>query len=1297
MQVVSQKILSALRRNSKSLSVVVEFYHQDAVPQANGFDPLDPLFQFGVAASHGIGFRGKSYKQLISKGGIGKIARTINKQLSGFTLTLDNSTLEIIDFENEVGFEGLICIARLIDHTVSTDLTDSIVFFTGRCDEPSAFTKSSYTATINVKQILNATETVVPRRFFTTTDAAGRAPNNPEFEGFLYTPRGGSISYNEKVKRGGLLGLFGLKKTVTRTQPYSSHSDLQEETSVPLVLGRTQAEMIQFAYEDRGNYINFLGFWADGHEHGIKSIENFRSVTDGLPISGFTHKLGKKGGSVDDGATQANDDPDWIAAGIYSRTAWTRATAHGTTLESDDAAPTTVSMLFGQLLPIPNNDGTFTLIDFSDSAVAHSRWLLSSKYYFNLPDAWHDDTENLTAYNYGNHVLVDQSNTDTVLLNSNQILYAGIQYQIFKSTGALSSDYYRHQMGENAAIAAYGREADYQFYNQPPVDGDDWLGNGNPQLPPTQLRRRFTSNLQLLQQMRGHDFLFDILFAGSNLYLVQKSNGRFAHRHKKPEDFTFIKNPNAVGATSVEVLNINYWLSNKGQILIGANLPTSELRFITGVRYSTAGNSIPIAAGGGLVASGANLSGATDTTPASAIFTVTDVAGTKNYSIAGFSLNYNPQGGDSPETVAAFIAAQINSHEILNKKVKAVWTRTAQVKIESRFGFLDLDAPLQFVHQPEINNPATAAQLTEYSNGTLAGGVYQYAYSFVTREGETITSPITSITVAANSRIQTPNFPKPERVVKIRHYFSQDAGSVRRKLIAENDGEPLMIDFLPRTSSKMEPVFNTTAEECHRIAMAFVDKGNNQSNLPRSNMLAGTFTFPGGGKSSSVNQIKIKFRDAAADYKLTTLIVNDYPKQEKAKKINPLEISGAAIDNEHQARRIANSKLAELADGNKFYGFSSDGEALLLEEGDVICVTDESGRLVNEPARIEEIGIEDATSFPSASFSARKYRRYYYDDQVSERLVPLPIIQNAAINQEQIAPVVYLAANATNTLLTVGIRNYSGAPYYREVQISHHSDFSVAADISIFLQNAANTTGFVLLDLYTIERTSLANYTNLAGNESVYIRARHSSNGQTYGAWSAILQTAFTDANGASGSTLTPPPPPGGIGGTGDNPPPPPPPPPRGGCFAPQTQFNLSTNEIISFADLFTRRDEFIGTSILSFDANNHHTRRKILDVWRVKSNEFVVAKFKNGEKRKSTPSHRYWTSQKKFVAIKDLCAGDFVYDKNWNLVEIVSVEQKTVKHAQWFYNASIETDKAYFVGFAVSNLKPAPVDDYIS
>src|SRR6185295_12891502 len=112
-----------------------------------------------------------------------------------------------------------------------------------------------------------------------------------------------------------------------------------------------------------------------------------------------------------------------------------------------------------------------------------------------------------------------------------------------------------------------------------------------------------------------------------------------------------------------------------GKLLVGAHRPTSEVRSITGGRFTTDGNSITLAASGGVTASGATLTGGDNAnSPASGTLTVTTATGTKTITIDGFILNYTGGTGDTTSTVAGMVAAMINSHPILTRYITADWT-----------------------------------------------------------------------------------------------------------------------------------------------------------------------------------------------------------------------------------------------------------------------------------------------------------------------------------------------------------------------------------------------------------------------------------------------------------------------------------------------------------------------------------------------------------------------------------------------------------------------------------------------
>jgi len=423
--------------------MVVELYSTGAVPTSSGFNPAAAVKRFAPVS--GIAFGGAEYQPLITKGGTGDIKRTLRKELSSFSFTLDNSTREIYEFERDVNFEGLICVARLIDRKVSIEFADSVVCFTGRCKPPDTFDKASASVSITVEQILAGTEINVPRRTFAPDDMEGRAVSDYEFEGFRYQARSGTVVYYETVKKRFLL-FFSKKKTESRTLQYSSRSDLDSTRAVPLALGRVQMQGIHIAGADTGSSFAGTAAFCDGHEFGIGGYENTRSVTPGVYLIDTNKKRGLKGGAnpPDTSDTQTNDDPAWIGAGIYSRTAYMRYSAGGTSPQNDDPLPDVVSVILGVKVPVPDAVGVFGAAAVSDNPVVLARWFINSKYYFNLPAVWFDDAENYTESRYCDHVLVDQANTDVVQLNASESVFAGTGYFNYQSTGAVSPAFWQN-------------------------------------------------------------------------------------------------------------------------------------------------------------------------------------------------------------------------------------------------------------------------------------------------------------------------------------------------------------------------------------------------------------------------------------------------------------------------------------------------------------------------------------------------------------------------------------------------------------------------------------------------------------------------------------------------------------------------------------------------------------------------------------------------------------------------------------------------------------------------------------
>ena len=391
------------------LITVVEFYPSTQVPGVNGFDPDFATLKYAPVA--GVRYEGNSYTRLVKN--FSGINRTISAEANTASVTLDNTSRVVSRFEFSTGFEGLIMVIRLISRTASSSLSRSQILFAGRCQKPQSGDKGSLT--VSATWILGGLEVTVPRRKFTKEDATGRTADDPEFEGFPYMPSQnfGSVTYSARVKRGGLLGLFGFKKTVQKTLAFSSFSDLDANKPVPIVFGRSQLQGTHIAYADRGTSIYMRTAFAEGPLYAISSV---RSLDARFALTATTTVNGLVG--------TANTDAVWLTAsapdpssGYYSRTAYGRLSAGNTAVDTEDPAPDVVAIIDGLLVTIPDGSGDWTNTDeWSDNAAALTWYLITSPYYYNLSSSWIDASEATACFNYNEAMIIKGVLTDYLWL-----------------------------------------------------------------------------------------------------------------------------------------------------------------------------------------------------------------------------------------------------------------------------------------------------------------------------------------------------------------------------------------------------------------------------------------------------------------------------------------------------------------------------------------------------------------------------------------------------------------------------------------------------------------------------------------------------------------------------------------------------------------------------------------------------------------------------------------------------------------------------------------------------------------
>lgn len=196
------------------------------------------------------------------------------------------------------------------------------------------------------------------------------------------------------------------------------------------------------------------------------------------------------------------------------------------------------------------------------------------------------------------------------------------------------------------------------------------------------------------------------------------------------------------------------------------------------------------------------------------------------------------------------------------------------------------------------------------------------------------------------------------------------------------------------TTGSSEPTWPTTAGGTVASGSAvFTEIGTTvlaQAGLTRANIVKDSFKWPLGSTQSSVNQIKGNFRDRKHDFALTPFKVNDRAKQLQVKKVYPKEVDYSAVDSLNQVLRLANGELSKNVEGDWFDSFKTGPNGLTLEEGDLVCCSDDSGGLINVVTRIEDLRIHSDHNVSVTR--ARKYSTNMFSDDVGATVIPIPSV-----------------------------------------------------------------------------------------------------------------------------------------------------------------------------------------------------------------------------------------------------------------------------------------------------------------
>ena len=715
MQKIIDSLMRVLKKRERDLVELYEFYS----PDETDFVPEKATFRFAKSPIMALG--SKYERRVLSRT---RIRRNISKQANTVSVTLSNADAFMAKTVNTFRLEGMWAQVRIYSPSAQAAMT----IFGGRVEKPSALDRK--VCRLSIKQDFGGSEEEFPSRKMTRDcnvefkgeacrgglpisahsaayQAAPRCSkafnfctelgNEDNYGGVRFATISGTFQYTvTETKR--FLIFFKKKKSRTVSASWSSVSDLEESTVVPEVYGVTQVAAIPLMHADTGANLNFLSVLCEGEIEAIFDVK-CRDKKYSPVISNYQAALGKYGSQGQPSSAL------FSGSGKFSGMAWIEGSLLGSDpSDANDESPTITAVVKGRVIDLPNplDNFSFTNRGWSDCGPYIVRHMLINRGKLH-PSQIDDDACLEAALKTFEPVLDDTGVEQAIVPNT---LTPGIDFRLYAALsgfGAATIDKIALMMAQGKHITGgYGQLVDayYRYINQ----------QQPPQFiaPIRKVRRRYTTNFVTDEESKLSDFIWDVVLPSFNGRLIYSAAGKVQIKVGGPADSTYIRDSVDVGATEIAVEDVTQWaLNREGMILIGAHQPTAEIKRVTGFRYSTIGNTIPLSVltTGTLTAStsGANLSGANDNMPASATITLggsITAGSTITISIDGIASQYTVQAGDDVEALAGYMAAMINANPTLRRYVKAEWndSNDSVIRIVSKIGFVKLDAPLEAFH-----------------------------------------------------------------------------------------------------------------------------------------------------------------------------------------------------------------------------------------------------------------------------------------------------------------------------------------------------------------------------------------------------------------------------------------------------------------------------------------------------------------------------------------------------------------------------------------------------------------------
>ncbi|MCZ2442665.1 MAG: hypothetical protein LC101_02650, partial [Flavobacteriales bacterium] len=254
--------------------------------------------------------------------------------------------------------------------------------------------------------------------------------NEKFFQGQPAVAINGTFSYvstdiqddsNKKKKKSNISNL--------KTESWSSINQSESSSDmVPLGFGRFQLSGHPISWADMGTSIKALFGFCEGK---IQDFDFIKCRTEGLTISRVIKHYGEYG-------SYGSQVPEVLFngyGGYNSRLAYLEVIVDGSKPEEVGGAPIVTSVIRGLEIPVPNENGDYISRMATDNPVHITRFILTDDKYGKIPPYRIADARNLLTAQYCDELIEDRTQSEWLLLPTNEYEDYGSGYIRYRSTG----------------------------------------------------------------------------------------------------------------------------------------------------------------------------------------------------------------------------------------------------------------------------------------------------------------------------------------------------------------------------------------------------------------------------------------------------------------------------------------------------------------------------------------------------------------------------------------------------------------------------------------------------------------------------------------------------------------------------------------------------------------------------------------------------------------------------------------------------------------------------------------------